>query len=216
MKLISFFLLLVVAVQASAQILPQDDKRMYQLKYEKFRKMKTAGIFMTVAGAVAFVDVLTRSPSTSNLSSDLGYTLESYAAEGLLAGGITMTVIGSKRMKQYRLKVEGITPDINVQRYFKYRRMQGVGLGMVVSGVLFGAVGISKLQNLRSTYRNNPYDAQVGALMVSGGTGLLGAGIPLSIRGTRKMKYYQQRIGANSLSLGISTQMPGLALSYHF
>jgi hypothetical protein len=143
------------------------------------------------------------------------YTLESYAAEGLLGGGITLTIVGSKTMKKYRLKMEGITPDINVQRYYKYRRMQSAGLGMVATGVLFGALGISKLQNL-SNYRNNPYDAEVGALMVLGGAGLLGAGIPLSVRGTRKMRQYQQKIGTATLSLGISSQMPGLALSYRF
>jgi hypothetical protein len=215
MKSLSLLLLVVAGLQASAQFQPQDEKRTYQLKYEKYRKTKTAGILMTVGGALAFGDLLTKAGSNYS-SNDFLYTLETYAAEGLLAGGITLTIIGSKKMKQYRLKMEGITPDINVQRYYKYRRMQGVGLGMVATGIIFGAVGISKLQNYQHSYRNNPYDAEVGALMVLGGTGLLGAGIPLSIRGTRKMKQYQQKIGSNSISLGISSQMPGVALSYHF
>lgn len=214
MKLLPFFFLLVAAIHVSAQFQPRDEKPTFELKYQKYRKMKTAGILMTLAGTVAFVDLLTK-PSR-NSSSDFAYTLETYAAEGLLAGGITFFAIGTKKSKQYRMKMEGIAPDINVQRYYKYRRMQGVGLGMVATGIIFGAVGISKLQNLQGTYRNNPYDAEVGVLMVLGGTGLLGAGIPLSLRGTRKMKEYQQKIGPPTLSLGISTKTPGLALSYRF
>jgi len=216
MKLFVLSLLLVATLSASAQFQPREEKPNYELKYQKFKKMRTAGILMTLGGAVAFVDVLTKPHSSSSSSNDLGYTLETLAAEGLLAGGVTFFFIGSKKSRQYRMKMEGITPDINVQRYYKYRRMQGVGLGMVATGIIFGAVGISKLQNLHGTYRNNPYDAEVGALMVLGGTGLLGTGIPLSLRGTRKMKEYQQKIGPPTLSLGISTKTPGLALSYRF
>ncbi|HTH56038.1 MAG TPA: hypothetical protein VL728_08315 [Cyclobacteriaceae bacterium] len=214
MKLFSFFLLLVTAHHASAQFQPQDEKRTYQLKYEKYRKARTAGVIMTVAGALVFGDLLNKGSSAN--SNDLGYSLETLAAEGLLGGGITLAIIGTKKMKKYRLLMDGIAPDINVQRYYKYRRMQSTGLGLVASGIVFGAIGISKLNNLRGTYRYNTSDAEVGVLMVLGGTGLLGVGIPLSIRGTSKMKYYQQKIGAPSLSLGISTQTPGLALSYRF
>lgn len=213
MKLTSFFLLTILALQVAAQVQPQDEKQLYTLKYEKYRKTKTVGLIMTLAGALALGDAISKPPS-SNSSNDLPTTLEIYAGEALLGGGIPLFVIGSKRMKQYRLKMEGITPDINVQRYSKYKRMQSAGIGMVVTGILFGAVGISKLQDLNGTYRYNRTDVEVGVLMVLGGAGLFGTGIPLTIRGTKKMKYYQQKIGNPSLSLGISSQR--LTLSYRF
>jgi hypothetical protein len=55
-----------------------------------------------------------------------------------------------------------------------------------------------------------------GQLLFLAGAGFLGAGIPLSIIGSKKSKQYQRKFDALSLHLNLNPQQQGLALSYKF
>jgi lysylphosphatidylglycerol synthetase-like protein (DUF2156 family) len=109
----------------------------------------------------------------------------------------------------------------------KYKRMKSTGIVMVVAGSIATVVGISNISNAEYTTSTNPYTgatqrttndpaAVTGALLVLGGAGLLGGGIPLTIIGSKKSQQYQRRLDALSIHLNLNLQQQGLALSYKF
>jgi hypothetical protein len=53
MRILFFFLLMVISLRSFAQINPE--KVTYQLKIEKYNRMKTAGLIMIVAGGAMTV-----------------------------------------------------------------------------------------------------------------------------------------------------------------
>src|SRR5690349_2696990 len=72
------------------------------------------------------------------------------------------------------------------QKLEKYKRMKTGGIVMIVAGSIATIVGISCISS--ANYTTNPYTGQrttddpqavTGALLVLGGAGLLGGGIPL-------------------------------------
>ncbi len=105
----------------------------------------------------------------------------------------------------------------------KYKRMKTNGIVMIVAGTIATVVGVSNISS--ANYTTNPYTGQrttsdpsavTGALLVLGGAGLLGAGIPLTIIGSKKSKQYQRKFDALSLHLNLNPQQQGLALSLKF
>ncbi|HEV8514132.1 MAG TPA: hypothetical protein VGQ59_12685 [Cyclobacteriaceae bacterium] len=109
------------------------------------------------------------------------------------------------------------------QKLEKYKRMKTGGIVMIVAGSIATIVGISGISNAH--YVTNPYTGQrttndpqatTGALLVLGGAGLLGGGIPLTIIGSKNVNRYQRKIDGLSLNLNLSPQQQGLVLSYKF
>jgi hypothetical protein len=109
----------------------------------------------------------------------------------------------------------------------KYTRMKSTGIVMIVAGTVATVVGISNMSSAKYTTSTNPYtgapqrttsdpSAVTGALLFLGGTGLLGAGIPLTIIGSKKSKQYQRKVDALSLHINVNPQQQGVALSYKF
>ncbi len=105
------------------------------------------------------------------------------------------------------------------------------GAALLVSSIINGAMlsdynrGVASM-NMPSSMRGNDHSS-IGALYVAGGiagAACLGAGIPLWIRGNRKLNAiaddYNQRYGRNtygyksSLSVGATGNGVGLALSF--
>ncbi len=108
----------------------------------------------------------------------------------------------------------------------KYNRMKTAGLIMIVAGGAMTALGVSKMIKdpyTSSTYSNGSQSTTTinqngveGQLLFLGGAGLLGAGIPLFIIGSKKSKQYQRKFDALSLHLNLNPQQQALALSYKF
>jgi lysylphosphatidylglycerol synthetase-like protein (DUF2156 family) len=109
----------------------------------------------------------------------------------------------------------------------KYKRMKSTGIVMIVAGTVATIVGVSNLSSAKYTTSTNPYtgasqrttndpSAVTGALLFLGGAGLLGAGIPLTIIGSKKSKQYQRKLDALAIHLNINYQQQGVALSYKF
>jgi hypothetical protein len=109
----------------------------------------------------------------------------------------------------------------------KYKRMKSTGIVMIVAGTVATIVGVSNISSAKYTTSTNPYtgasqrttndpSAVTGALLVLGGAGLLGAGIPLTIIGSKKSKQYQRKLDALAIHLNINYQQQGVALSYKF
>jgi uncharacterized membrane protein len=105
----------------------------------------------------------------------------------------------------------------------KYKRMKTGGVIMIVAGCVSTVVGISQLSSATSTTytvtngvsQGDP-KAATGTLFTMAGLGLLGGGIPLTIIGSKKSKYYQRKLDAIALHININPQQQGLALSYKF
>ncbi len=104
----------------------------------------------------------------------------------------------------------------------KYKRMKTTGIVMIVAGSVATVIGVSNISS--ATYTTNQFgqrttndpSAITGALLVLGGAGLLGAGIPLTIIGSKQSKKYQYKFDALSLNLNLNLQQQGLGLSYKF
>jgi uncharacterized membrane protein len=104
----------------------------------------------------------------------------------------------------------------------KYKRMKSAGIVMIVAGSLATVIGVSNISS--ATYTINQYgqrttndpSAITGVLLVLGGAGLLGAGIPLTIIGSKQSKKYQRKFDALTIHLNLNPQQQGLAFSYNF
>ncbi len=124
MKLITFIILVLFSISAAGQ--QADQKVSYQLKVDKYKRMKTGGIVMIVAGAVSTVVGISQlSSATSTYYSNVNGvpqgdpkaatgTLFTMAGLGLLGGGIALTIIGSKKSKLYQRKLDGVALHLNL------------------------------------------------------------------------------------------------------
>lgn len=130
-----FILLVLVAASllASAQM---DDQKLFSLKKsEKYRKMKSTGIGLTVVGGVlAIVGIAKMSNATYATNPNTGQqtTNDPNANQGalfFLAGaaslgvGIPFTIIGSINHKRYSKRLENMTLNLNLSPL-----NQGIGL----------------------------------------------------------------------------------------
>jgi hypothetical protein len=124
MKILVSSLLILFSFSSVAQVNSQ--KVTYQLKIDKYKRMKSTGIVMIVAGTVATV------VGISNISS-ANYTTNPYTGQrttsdpsaitgalltlggiGLVGGGIPLTIIGSKKSKQYQRKFDELALHLNL------------------------------------------------------------------------------------------------------
>ncbi|HCW06768.1 MAG TPA: hypothetical protein DGG95_05320 [Cytophagales bacterium] len=108
-------------------------------------------------------------------------------------------------------------------KYEKYRRMKGTGTALTVLGGIATIVGVSMMTSVEYTTTTNQYGQQQttpndsgtavgGALLFLGGTGMLGAGIPLMIVGSKKAKKY--KVYSSSLNLDLAPMRAGLSFRF--
>ncbi|HTH57426.1 MAG TPA: hypothetical protein VL728_15355 [Cyclobacteriaceae bacterium] len=113
----------------------------------------------------------------------------------------------------------------DIERYMRYNkgeRWRRSGIGLTIGGGVLTVVGISLLSSATTTtnaygqtqYAANDPNAQSGVLCLLGGMGMLGAGIPLWIVGSHKVKKY--RPTGLSLNLNAAPQGRGLGLGLRF
>jgi hypothetical protein len=124
MKFIAVLALMTFSLNSIAQM--SSEKVSYQLKVDKYKRMKTGGIVMIVAGCVSTVVGISQlgSAQTTYYSNVNGVsqgdpkaatgTLFTMAGLGLIGGGIPLTIIGSKKSKHYQRKLDAIALHINV------------------------------------------------------------------------------------------------------
>ncbi len=125
MKSITLLALVVFSFTTMAQQV-NSQKVTYQLKIDKYKRMKTGGIVMIVAGAVSTVVGISQlsSAQTTYYSNVNGVsqgdpkaatgTLFTMAGLGLIGGGTAMTIIGSKKSKIYQRKLDGLALHLNL------------------------------------------------------------------------------------------------------
>ena len=124
MKFIAFIILTLFSATAVAQ--QADQRANYQIKIDKYKRMKTGGIVMIVAGAVSTVVGISQlSNATTTYYSNINGVSQGdpkaatgalfiTAGLGLLGGGIALTIIGSKKSKLYQRKLDGLALNLNL------------------------------------------------------------------------------------------------------
>jgi hypothetical protein len=125
MKPILVLALLAFSFSSIAQQV-NSQKVTYQLKIDKYKRMKTTGIVMIIAGSISTVVGISQlsSATTTYYSSTNGVsqgdpkaatgTLLTMAGLGLLGGGIPLTIIGSKKSKLYQRKFDELALHLNI------------------------------------------------------------------------------------------------------
>jgi hypothetical protein len=123
--IIAAILLLVITSHSFAQVV--QDKTYYQLKVDKFTKMKKTGIALTVAGAILTGVGLGISLNSYISTTDDGYgNIETtthgqpvlgaftlLAGMGGLGAGIPLAIIGNKKQKSYQTRMNSLSLNIN-------------------------------------------------------------------------------------------------------
>jgi uncharacterized membrane protein len=124
MKFVSTLILIALSFTTMAQ--QADQRASYQLRIDKYKRMKTGGIVMIVAGAVSTVVGISQLSSATSTSYTVTNgvsqgdpkaatgTLFTMAGLGLVGGGIAMTIIGSKKSKLYQRKLDGLAFRLNL------------------------------------------------------------------------------------------------------
>jgi hypothetical protein len=124
MKFITVLALMTFSLSTMAQV--SGEKVNYQIKVDKYKRMKTGGIIMIVAGCVSTVVGISQLSSATSTTYTVTNgvsqgdpkaatgTLLTTAGLGLLGGGITLAVIGSKKSNYYQRKLDAIALHINV------------------------------------------------------------------------------------------------------
>jgi uncharacterized membrane protein len=133
MKFVATLTLITLSFAAVAQ--QADQRASYQLRIDKYKRMKTGGIVMIVAGAVSTVVGISQLSSATSTSYTVTNgvsqgdpkaatgTLFTMAGLGLLGGGIPLTIIGSKKSKLYQRKLDGLALHLNLNQ-----QQQGLAL----------------------------------------------------------------------------------------
>lgn len=110
----------------------------------------------------------------------------------------------------------------DIDRYLKANRMKRTGRSLTFGGGVLAIVGISLLSSAKYTTTTNAYgytqtsttdpQASTGALVLLGGIGCLGAGIPIWAVGAHRAKKHEPK--AVSLNLNVAPTGVGLALRF--
>jgi len=113
--------------------------------------------------------------------------------------------------------------SLQQQKLEKYKNMKGGGiLLMVVGGILVvagAAVELHQFEESMSTMFTAEPEKEyknTGTVLFYSGLVLEGAGIPLTIVGHRKYKYYKRNPDVVSLGIKAHPQSTGLSLTYRF
>lgn len=103
----------------------------------------------------------------------------------------------------------------------KFKRMKSIGSVLLVAGAVIGGVGLGKLENAPTTYNPNTgqttyttNEGALGALMFTGGLGMVGAGIPLTIIGTKKYRQYEEKLRSVTLNINPRPGQYQVALTF--
>lgn len=110
----------------------------------------------------------------------------------------------------------------DMERYLKANRMKTTGRTLTFGGGILSIVGISLISSAKYTTTTNAYgytqtsttdpQASTGALLLLGGIGCLGAGIPIWAVGAHRAKKHEPK--AVSLNLNVAPAGVGLALRF--
>lgn len=121
MKLPILFLLSLITLSSSAQQVDRD-KLFYAEKATKFRNMKTAGTVMATIGAGLIVYGISQANKATPTYNSYGQpTIDdniTYAIVGgvyLIGGGVTLAIIGSKKVRKYERLLQEVSMDIQPQ-----------------------------------------------------------------------------------------------------
>jgi uncharacterized BrkB/YihY/UPF0761 family membrane protein len=137
MKIVIIAVLSVAfSLSASAQFNQQQMN--YRLKIEKYKKMKTTGILLTVAGGIGLIvgisnlssatytTTYTSNGTTQQSSSDpkaLSGALLTLGGLVFIGTGIPLTIVGSAASRKYQRKLEATTVHFNITP-----QQQGIGI----------------------------------------------------------------------------------------
>lgn len=132
-------ILLLLIVWSATPVLAQqnDEKLFYVQKAEKYRRMKSTGTVLTLAGGVlAIVGMVTMSNSsytttyngygqtTTTDGNPMGGALAFLGGAAAMGAGVPLWAVGAHAEKKYLKKLEGVTVRLNVNR-------QSTGLAFV-------------------------------------------------------------------------------------
>lgn len=113
--------------------------------------------------------------------------------------------------------------SLQEQKLAKYKNMKNGGvLLIVVGGILVvagGAIELSQFDDSMSTMFTGEPEKEynnVGAVLGCTGAVMVGAGIPLTIVGTKKYRAYKRNPDVVSLGINTHPQSAGLRLTYRF
>jgi len=124
-----------------------------------------------------------------------------------------------------------ISPVVSGDKLFyankveKYKRMKTTGTLLLVGGGILAVAGIATLStidnsgyNSSSSSSQNSQDSKAASamLMILGAEAFIGAGIPLTIIGSKQSKKWQRKLDAISFNFKLTPQQQGLALTYKF
>ncbi len=125
-------LLLLMVLSASHLLAQQNKEKLFYLqKAEKYRRMKSTGTVLTVAGGVAFIVGIAMVANSSYTTTTNGYgqpittatdgnpfagALTFLAGSAALGAGIPLLIVGAHAEKKYQTKLEGVALHLNVNR----------------------------------------------------------------------------------------------------
>jgi hypothetical protein len=109
------------------------------------------------------------------------------------------------------------------QKLTKYKNMKEGGLALIVVGGILIIAGAAievhhAEQEMSKMFTAEPYEESnnIGTVLFCSGLVMEGAGIPLTIVGHRKYKYYKSNPDVISLGIKAHPQSTGLSLTYRF
>ena len=117
MKIFLCACLLVLVFQSYAQ---QMDERLFYLeKVEKYRRLKTAGVFLSVAGSIALVVVGVRLSEDDfyyyhSDEDDYAMALTAVAGVSALGAGIPLWIVGGYNQSKYNEKMKRVSIGMRI------------------------------------------------------------------------------------------------------
>ncbi|HMG92691.1 MAG TPA: hypothetical protein VK589_21685 [Chryseolinea sp.] len=109
------------------------------------------------------------------------------------------------------------------QKLLKYKNMKSGGVALIVLGgilvVAGGIIEVSQFEESMSTMWSSEPEKEynnTGTVLFCSGLVVAGAGIPLTIIGHRKYKFYKQNADVISLGIKAHPQSTGISLTYRF
>ena len=113
--------------------------------------------------------------------------------------------------------------SLRQQKLTKYKNMKNGGLALiVVGGILVIVGGVIEVHQAEESFTNmfssepEKEYSNIGSVLFCSGMVMAGAGLPLTIVGHRKYKYYKSNPDVISLGIKAHPQSTGLCLTYRF
>jgi uncharacterized membrane protein len=107
--------------------------------------------------------------------------------------------------------------SLRQQKLIKYKNMKEGGMALCVIGGILAVVGgaIEMSQQFDFSYEEKKHN-NIGTVLFCSGVVMVGAGIPLTVVGHRKYKYYKRNPDVISLGIKAHPQSTGFSLTYRF